>query len=187
MDRDLNQKVVDVPAKDVPAVDRAAEVKAAAKAREDSGVLPLRRFSPTANSYIEKLQKLSAPLDRDGQPTLGEIADVILALSADLRASQKDGWNGEVTGEDVNLNDPKTHPNHARLLLIDLSNRLKGLYGLYESLEPSRAQGLTNIIEEVSQAIVDVAGAMDEKDEQKFSETIAKAADVEQQARGRLT
>lgn len=167
----------------------ASEAKAEKAAAKDKSVVgaSVKRFSPTAISYIEKLQKLAAPLDMGGQPTIEEVADALLKLSGSLKDSQKDGWDGDMESPDLNLNDPKINPNHARPLLIGLSNRLKGLYVLYESLDTGRAQGLTGLIEEVSQAIVVVAGAMDEKDEKKFSGVLEKASVIEQKAADRLT
>lgn len=159
-----------------------------AKAKVKSVVSNERpKFSPTAISYIEKLQKLSAPLDLGGQPTIEEIADALLKLSGSLKASQKDDWDGNMDSVEVNLNDPKAAPSHARPLLVALSNRLKGLYVLYESFDHARAQALTGLIEEVSQAIVVVAGVMDEKDEKKWSPVLEKAGIIEQKAADRLT
>lgn len=143
------------------------------------------KFSPEVRGLIEKLMKLTKPLDMEGQPSVSGIAAALLDISAELRASQKPGWE-RAGPKPLNLNDPVEVIHDARPLLVSLANRLNGLYTLYESLDEQKGASLVPLIEEVSKALSDVAGVL-VKDDGKWSDVFERAGEIEHRAADRLT
>ena len=136
-------------------------------------------LSPVVRALVEKLQT-------PGKNTRADVAKALQDVGKALRDSQKEGWKLDSSKWDKFLEVETTVVSTAKPLMMSLAHRLSGLYTLYESFDSSKAQALTPLIEEVSQALVDVA-SIDEKDTKEWNPVLEKAGLVEQKAADRLT